>query len=396
MNTFADRVNRVKGSATLAMTTKAGELRAAGVDVINMSVGEPDFPTPAHIIEAAVKAMADGFTRYTPGPGLPELRAAIAEKLERDNNVKVAPTEVIASNGGKHSLFNACMALFEAGDEVIIFSPYWVSFPEFVNFSGATPVIVGTDPDRQFEPLFDELEAKIGSRTKGIIINSPSNPTGGVWSHEAIEQTISLAKQSGLWLFSDECYEALSYDGPFESTAAIDPDYPRILTFQSCSKTYAMTGWRSGYMAGPEDLVKAMSKLQGQSTSCPNSIAQKAAVAALLGDQSVVAEMKSAFISRRKLIVERLNAVEGLECREPGGAFYVFPKVSDLFGRNASGKTLSSPDDVVEYILTESHVVGVSGEAFGDGEHIRLSYAVSNTDIDRAVDRIEAALAKLN
>ena len=288
------------------------------------------------------------------------------------------------------------MALFEAGDEVIIFTPYWVSFPEFVNFTGATPVFVGTDPDQQFEPLFDELETKIGPRTKGLILNSPSNPTGGVWSREAIEQAIAIARKHNLWLFSDECYEALAYDSPFESTAAIDSDYARILTFQSCSKTYAMTGWRSGYMAGPEDLVKAMSKLQGQSTSCPNSIAQKAAIAALLGDQTVVAEMKRAFMGRRELIVRRLNALEGIECRNPGGAFYVFPKVSGLFGRVANGQTLNSPDDVVEYILTESHVVGVSGEAFGDGEHIRLSYAVSNADIDRAVDRIEAALAKLN
>ncbi len=330
MNTFADRVSRVKGSATLARTAKAGELRAAGVDVINMSVGEPDFPTPAHIVEAAVQAMADGFTRYTPGPGLPELRAAIATKLERDNQIKVAPSQIIACNGGKHALFNACMALFEAGDEVIIFTPYWVSFPEFVNFTGATPVFVGTDPDQQFEPLFDELETKIGPRTKGLILNSPSNPTGGVWSREAIEQAIAIARKHNLWLFSDECYEALAYDSPFESTAAIDSDYARILTFQSCSKTYAMTGWRSGYMAGPEDLVKAMSKLQGQSTSCPNSIAQKAAIAALLGDQTVVAEMKRAFMGRRELIVRRLNALEGIECRNPGGAFYVFPKVKPI------------------------------------------------------------------
>ncbi|MCK4578511.1 MAG: pyridoxal phosphate-dependent aminotransferase, partial [Candidatus Marinimicrobia bacterium] len=373
MNIFADRVSRVKGSATLAMATLAGELRAAGVDVINLSVGEPDFPTPSHIIAAAKQAMDDGFTRYTPGPGLPVVRQAAATKLERDSGIKVAPSQIIVSNGGKHSLFNACMALFQAGDEVIMFSPYWVSFPEFVNFSHATPVIVGTNAQSNFEPLFDDLADRITPRTKGIIVNSPSNPTGGVWSRAAMKQVIGIAREHDLWLFSDECYEALTYDEPFESAAYIDPDYEKILTFQSCSKTYAMTGWRCGYMAGPEDVVKAMSKLQGQSTSCPNSIAQMAAVAALTGEQDVVQEMKAAFDRRRKLFVDLLRKIDGIDCAMPGGAFYVFPDVSAFFGKSVDGTEIKTPDDVTQYLLNEAHVVTVSGEAFGDDRHVRLS-----------------------
>jgi len=378
------------------MTTRAAELRAAGVDVINMSVGEPDFPTPAHIVEAAQQAIADGYTRYTPGAGLPQLRQAGATMLARDNGMEATAEQVIISNGGKHPLFNACMALFQQGDEVIIFAPYWVSFPEFVNFAHADPIVVNTDPDLNFEPLFDELEDRITPRTKGIIMNSPSNPTGGVWRREAVQQIIALARKHDLWLFADECYEALVYNGPFVSAAVIDPRYEKILTFQSCSKTYAMTGWRIGYMAGPVELVKAMSRLQGQSTSCPNSIAQMAAVAALTGDQSVVGEMKAAFDRRRKLILERLTAIPGLQCREPGGAFYVFPDVSELFGKSVDGRKLSTPEDVTEYFLTEANVVTVSGEWFGDNRSIRFSYAVSDEDIITATERITAAVARLN
>lgn len=396
MITLADRVSRVKDSAPQAMSTRAAELRATGVDVLNLSVGEPDFPTPPHIVAAAKQAMDDGYTRYTPGPGSPELREAVTVKLSRDNGIVVLPEQVIVSNGAKHSLFNACMALFQKGDEVIIFSPYWVSFPEFLHLSHASPVIVGTDPDRQFEPRFDELAQKITSRTKGIIMNSPSNPTGGVWSRAALERIIEVARSHDLWLFSDECYESLSYDAPFESPASIDPDYEKLLTFQSCSKTYAMTGWRIGYVTGPKELVAAMSKIQGQSTSCPNSIAQRAAIAALTGDQSVVTEMKAAFNRRRHLIVEQLSSIPDLACREPGGAFYVFLNVSELVGKRANGTRIKSPDDVTEYLFTEAHVVTVSGEAFGDSEHIRLSYAASDENLMEAANRIKAAVARLN
>ena len=393
--TFADRVGRIKGSITLEMTARAAELRAQGVDVLNLSAGEPDFPTPDHIIEAAERAMHEGYTRYTPGPGLPQVRQAVAEKLERDNAVRVTPDQVIVSNGCKHALFNASMALFQHGDEVIIFAPYWVSFPELVNLADATPVIISTDPEKQFEPLFDELEDSITPRTKGIILNSPSNPTGGVWSREAVERILELVRGHDLWLFSDECYEALSYDRPFESPAALDPDFEKLLTFQSCSKTYAMTGWRLGYMAGPVSLVKAMTKIQSQSTSSPNSISQMAAVAALTGDQAIVSERREAFRHSRQIIVQELAQIPGLSCRNPGGAFYVFLGVRDLFGQTAAGKTLRNATDVTEYFLDQARVVTVSGEGFGDQEHIRLTYAVSDADISAATSRIGSAVAQL-
>ncbi|UCD37928.1 MAG: pyridoxal phosphate-dependent aminotransferase [Fidelibacterota bacterium] len=396
MLNFADRAARIESSITLEMTARAAELRTAGVDVINLAVGEPDFPTPAHIVAAAKQAMDEGHTRYTPGPGIPALREAITVKLERDNRISATPEQVIVSNGGKHSLFNACLSLFDKGDEVIIFTPYWLSFPDLVKLAHATPIFVGTDPERQFEPRFDELKARITSRTRGIIMNSPSNPTGGVWSREAVELMLELVKEHDLWLLSDECYEALSYDEPFESPASLAPDDEKILTFQSCSKTYAMTGWRIGYMAGPVELVETMSKIQGQSTSCPNAISQMAAIAALTGDQSIVAEYKAAFKRRRGLMVESLSQIPGLSCRNPGGAFYVFLNVSGLFGKRADHQTIRTPKDVTEYLLTAVQVVTVNGEAFGDQEHIRLSYAVSDEDITAAGERITAAVAHLN
>ncbi|MCH7574237.1 MAG: pyridoxal phosphate-dependent aminotransferase [Candidatus Marinimicrobia bacterium] len=392
---FADRVARVKGSVTLEMTAVALQLRNEGKDVLNLSAGEPDFDTPRHIVEAGKKAMDDGFTRYTPAAGLPQTREAVTAKLKRDNNIDVTPAQVIVSNGAKHALFNACMALFQEGDEVIIFAPYWVSFPEFVHLAHATPVILGSDPESNFEPHFDELAAAITPRTRGIIINSPSNPTGGVWSREAIEQTIALARESDLWIFSDECYERLTYDAPFESTASIDPAYEKILTFQSCSKTYAMTGWRMGYMAGPVEVVNAMAKIQGQSTSSPNAIAQIAAIAALTGDQGPAEEMKAAFKRRRELMVDRLSAIPGISCGNPGGAFYVFLNVEELFGKQAQGVQISSPRDVSAYLLKKYYVVTVSGEGFGDDKHIRLSYALADEDIIKATGRIAAAVSEL-
>lgn len=393
---FADRVTRIKGSVTLAMTAKAAELRAKGVDVINLSVGEPDFPTPPHIIAAGKKAMDDGYTRYTAAPGLMLLREAVCTKLARDNDLVVNPEQIIVSNGAKQALYNALMALFQQGDEVIILSPYWVSYPEMVKLSHAEPVVVGSDPNSQFEPKFDELQAAINGKTKGIIINSPSNPTGGVWSREALQRVIDITRKHDLWLFSDECYESLSYDVPFITTASLAPDFEKILTFQSCSKTYAMTGWRTGYMAGPVELVNAMSKIQGQSTSSPNAIGQVAAIEALTGDQTVVGEMKEIFRKRRDIIVSGLGTIEGINCLMPGGAFYVFPDVTGLFGKQANGNVLSSPDDVTEYFLTEAHVVTVAGEGFGDHEHIRMSYSASEDNIEAAIDRIRAAVARLN
>jgi len=389
---FSDRVKRVKPSFTLEMTSRAAELRAKGVDVINFSVGEPDFNTPDHIIRAGKEAMDNGFTKYTAGSGMIELREAICEKLERDNELYYDPNQVLVSNGEKQSLFTACQVLFQQGDEVIIFSPYWVSFPDFVSVTGAKPIFVNTDPLHQFEPVLDDLKAKITPRTKGIIINSPSNPTGGVWSDEAVLKVLEIAQDANAWIPSDECYEQLTYDRPYISTAVLGENTEKVLTFQSCSKTYAMTGWRIGYTAGDEKVIKAMGKLQGQSTSCPSSIAQVAAIEALIGDQSEVTIMRNVFKKRRDYIVTRLNEMNGVHCDTPGGAFYVFPDFSSYMGDD---RNIQSSNDLSMYLLEQKAVVTVAGKAFGSDGNVRFSYAASDEDLARAMDLVEETLKEL-
>ena len=389
---LTDRIGRITPSATLVMTAKAAELRAAGKPVINLSVGEPDFPTPENIRNAGKRAIDEGHTRYTPGGGTLELKKAVVKKLSRDNDLHYDTSQILISCGGKHSLYNACQALFQSGDEVIIFSPYWVSFPDFVSVTGAKPIFVNTDPARQFEPVMDDLKAKITSRTKGIIINSPSNPTGGVWSDEAVLRVLEIAEIAGVWVFSDECYEQLTYDRTYISTAMLGENTEKVLTFQSCSKTYAMTGWRIGYTAGDEKVIKAMGKLQGQSTSCPSSIAQVAAIEALIGDQSEVAIMRNVFKKRRDYIVTRLNEMNGVHCDTPGGAFYVFPDFSSLMGSN---KKIQSSNDLSMYLLEQKAVVTVAGKAFGSDGNVRFSYAASDEDLARAMDLVEETLKEL-
>jgi len=389
---LTERIGRITPSATLAMTAKAAELRAIGKPVINLSVGEPDFPTPKNIRLAGQRAIEEGHTRYTPGGGTMELKKAVVEKLSRDNNLHYDTSQILISCGGKHSLYNACQALFQTGDEVIIFSPYWVSFPDFVSVTGAKPVFVNTDPLHQFEPVLDDLKAKITPRTKGIIINSPSNPTGGVWSDEAVLKVLEIAQDANAWVFSDECYEQLTYDRPYISTAVLGENTEKVLTFQSCSKTYAMTGWRIGYTAGDEKVIQAMGKLQGQSTSCPCSIAQVAATEALIGDQSEVAIMRNVFKKRRDYIVNRLNKMNGVHCDNPGGAFYVFPDFSTLMGSN---KKIQSSNDLSMYLLEQKAVVTVAGKAFGSDGNVRFSYAASDEDLSRAMDLLEETLTEL-
>lgn len=389
---LTDRIGRITPSATLVMTAKAAELRAAGKPVINLSVGEPDFPTPENIRNAGKRAIDEGHTRYTPGGGTLELKKAVVKKLSRDNDLHYDTSQILISCGGKHSLYNACQALFQSGDEVIIFSPYWVSFPDFVSVTGAKPIFVNTDPARQFEPVMDDLKAKITSRTKGIIINSPSNPTGGVWSDEAVLRVLEIAEIAGVWVFSDECYEQLTYDRTYISTAVLGENTEKVLTFQSCSKTYAMTGWRIGYTAGDEKVIKAMGKLQGQSTSCPSSIAQVAAIEALIGDQSEVTIMRNVFKKRRDYIVTRLNEMNGVHCDTPGGAFYVFPDFSSLM---VSNKKIQSSNDLSMYLLEQKAVVTVAGKAFGSDGNVRFSYAASDEDLARAMDLVEETLKEL-
>jgi aspartate aminotransferase len=398
MTKLSNRVYKVKPSFTLQMATIAADMKSKGIDVINLSVGEPDFNTPIKIINAGKKAMDDGYTKYTAGPGMIELREAICEKLQRENGILYKPSDILVSNGEKQSLYNACQALFEEGDEVVVFRPYWVSFPEFVRLADAEPVLVNTLAEKNFEPDFKDLEKKINSKIKGVILNSPSNPTGGVWSKEAIIKLLEIAKKNNWTVISDECYERLVYDGDFISTEKLNRDndvQAQVITCISLSKTYAMTGWRIGYAAGPTSIIKAMSKIQGQATSCANSIGQKAAIEALLGDQGCVEEMKEAFKERREIIVSLLNNIPGVTCRLPGGAFYVFPDFSYYLNMFYEAKLMKDTFDISEYILNQAKVVTVPGDGFGAPGHIRFSYATSTKTIRDGVKRVEAALKKL-
>jgi len=395
---FTNRISRIQPSATLEMTSKAADLKRQNKPVYNMSVGEPDFETPKHIQRAGIYAIENGITKYTSGSGTHELKEAICNKLKRDNQLNFSLNQIVVSCGGKHSLYNACQALFQKNDEVIIFTPYWVSFPDFVSVTGARPVFVKTNNANQNEPDFSDLKKKINTKTKGIIINSPSNPTGGVWSDKAIEKTLNILKDyPDIWIFSDECYEQLTYDIPFKSIARFDNHSSKIITFQSCSKTYAMTGWRIGYIAGEERLVKAISKLQGQSTSCPNSIAQHAAIAALTGDQSCVLNMNTIFKKRRNLIINELSKIDNISCEVPNGAFYVFPDFTNYLNSiDIKGNHIKTSSDLSLYILDATGVVTVAGDSFGAPGYIRLSYAVDEQTIVSAISLINDALKKLN
>ena len=395
---LADRVHKVQPSFTLQMATVAAEMRAEGLDVINFSVGEPDFNTQPHIIRAGQKAMDEGYTKYTAGPGMIEFRKAICEKLKRENDITYTPADILVSNGEKQSLYNVCQALFEAGDSVIVFRPYWVSFPEFVRLADAEPVLVDTVPEHNFEPDFNDLQVKKSPDVKGVIVNSPSNPTGGVWGKDALLRLLKIAKENSWVVISDECYERLVYEGEFYSTEKLNRDHQigaNVVTCLSLSKTYAMTGWRIGYAAGPRDIIKSMSKIQGQSTSCANSIGQKAGIEALMGDQRCVEEMKAAFNKRRDLIVRLLNELPGVSCAMPGGAFYAFPDFSAYLDKQGSGKLLKDTFDISNYILGCAKVVTVPGDGFGAPGHIRFSYATSTDIIERGIGRVRSALEQI-
>ena len=380
------------------MATVAAEMKSKGVDLVNFSVGEPDFNTPPHIINAGKIAMDKGFTKYTAGPGMIEFREAICDKLERENDLRYSIKNILVSNGEKQSLYTACQALFDKGDEVLVCKPYWVSFPEFVRLSDAEPVFVNTIPENNFEIDFTHLDKVISKKTKGIIINSPSNPTGGVWSNEAILRLLKIAKKNNWIIISDECYERLVYNEKYISTEKINRDHKigaTVLTCMSLSKTYAMTGWRIGYTAGPVDLISAMSKLQGQATSCANSIGQFAGIEALSGDQKCVHDMLVLFKERRDLIIKLLNQLPGVNCLIPAGAFYAFPDFSRFLGMEFKGKLLKDTFDISEYILRSSSVVTVPGDGFGAPGHIRFSYATNKQNIEKGIKRIKNALEKI-
>ena len=399
MTVFAERVQRVKPSFTLEMTSKAEELRAQGIDVMNFSAGQPDFNTPENIRNAAKAALDRGQTKYTAGSGTIELREAVCTKLKRENQLDIFPDQVLISNGEKQSLYLVCQSLFEKGDEVLIFKPYWVSFPEFVTLADATPVIVETDAKQNFEPNMEDLKSKITDRVKGIIINSPSNPTGSVWSNEVIINLLGIAKDNGWVVISDECYERLVFNGEFTSSQKLNIDQgidANVLTCMSLSKTYAMTGWRIGYAFGERSIIKAMEKIQGQATSCANSIGQAAAVEALVGDQSAVDFMRKKFRDRRDLMVSLLNTLPSVNCDIPGGAFYAFPDFSKYIGKFFKEKKIKDSFDLCDVILNVAKVVTVPGDGFGAPGHIRFSYTLGSEVIREGIKRVKKVLEQLN
>jgi aspartate aminotransferase len=395
---FSKRVQSVKPSPTLAVTARIQALKAQGIDVIGFGAGEPDFDTPDFIKKAALKALETGFTKYTPVGGIPALKQAIVGRLEKDFHLTFSEDEVMVSAGGKQCLFNLFQALLDDGDEFLIPSPYWTSFPDMVLLAGGQPTALETNEDTGFKITADQLQRAIGSRTRGIILNSPSNPTGAVYTAEELKSIGELILNRDLIVVSDDVYSKIVYPGfRFANVLQVCPELrERTCIVHSFSKTYAMTGWRIGYVAGSPDVIAALSKIQDQSTSNPNSIAQKAAEAALMGPQEEVENMVREFEKRRNVVVDRLNAIDGVSCFPPGGAFYVFPRVSSLFGRKNKGKPITSSDELTMALLQDARVAVVPGEAFGSKEHIRLSYATSMDQIEKGLDRIEDFLQSLD
>ena len=392
-------LDRISPSPTLAITTRVGELKRAGVDVIGLGAGEPDFDTPDFVKEAAIKAIRDGKTKYTNVDGTPELKSAIVEKFARDNYLVYGMNQVSVNVGGKHTLFNAMVATVDAGDEVVIPAPYWVSYPDVVQFAGGVPVVVQCGPEVGYKLSPDALDAAITPRTKWVIINSPSNPTGAAYTAAELKALGAvLDRHPHVWVFADDMYEHIVYDGfEFATMADACPQlYERTLTVNGCSKAYAMTGWRIGYAGGAAWLISAMAKLQSQSTSNPCSIAQAAAVAALNGDQSFLAERNAAFRTRRDLIVGMLNDIPGMHCPTPEGAFYVYPSIAGLIGKTTpAGKVIDSDDAFVGYLLDDAKVAAVQGSAFGLSPAMRISYATSDELLAEAGRRIQSACAAL-
>lgn len=397
MNDLSNRILSLSESETLVMSQKSSELKAQGIDVINLSVGEPDFATPNHIKEAAKKAIDDNFSFYSPVTGFPDLRKAICEKLKTENDLTYALDEIICSNGAKQSICNAILALINKGDEVIIPAPYWVSYPEMVKLAEGTPVVVTAGINQDFKITSNQLKGAISPKTKAIILCSPSNPTGSVYSKAELKALADvLAKHPNIYIISDEIYEHINYIGKHESIAQYEELTDRMIIVNGVSKCYAMTGWRIGWIAAPKEIAKACSKLQGQYTSGPCSISQKAAQAAYEGSQDDVETMRQAFERRKKLTFDLLSDIDGLEVNDPQGAFYLFPKCSSFFGKSFNGRTINDSADLAIYLLEEGHVACVAGNAFGAPEYIRLSYATSDENLVEAVGRIKGALGKLS
>jgi len=395
---LATRVANIKPSETLAITAKANALKAEGRDVIGFGAGEPDFDTPANIKQAAIKAIEDGFTKYTPVGGTDELKDAIINKLKIDNSLVYKRSQIVVSCGAKHSLYNLAQALFEPGDEVIIPAPYWVSYPDIVILAGGKPVILNTLEKDGFKIKPDKLKSAITNNTRALIINGPSNPTGAVYSPEELKAIASVLIDENILIITDDIYEKILYTKyPFANITSVESKLKdRTIVVNGVSKAYAMTGWRIGYAAGPEEIIAAVSKIQSQNTSNPTSISQKASVEALNGDQSVVSMMVGEFRKRRDVIVAALNDIPNVKCLLPEGAFYVFPNVSGVYGRSYKGKKITGSTQLIDYLLDEANVAAVPGAAFGSDDHIRLSYATSLKNIEEGMKRIKNAIARLD
>ncbi len=397
MAQLSNRLNRLAPSATLAMSQKSSEMKAQGIDVINMSVGEPDFNTPDDIKEAAKKAIDENWSRYSPVPGYADLRKAIVNKLKNENGLDYTINEILVSNGAKQSVCNTVMALVNDGEEVIIPAPYWVSYPQMVKLAGGEPVIVNAGFEQDFKMTPEQLEAAITPKTRMLILCSPSNPTGSVYSKEELAALAEVIKRhEDLFVLADEIYEHINYIGHHESIAQFPGMKERAIIVNGVSKAYAMTGWRIGYIAAPEWIVKGCNKLQGQYTSGPCSVSQKAAEAAYTLDQGCVEEMRQAFERRRDLIVKLASEIPGLEVNRPEGAFYLFPKCSSFYGKRCGERMINNSNDLAMYLLEEGHVATVGGDAFGDPDCFRMSYATSDENICEAMRRIKEALAKLS
>ena len=397
MDWLAERAKRIKPSATLAVTARANALKAQGVDVIGFGAGEPDFDTPDPIKEAAWKALREGFTKYTPVGGIDGLKDAIIGRFREDSGITYDRKQILVSCGAKHSLYNLFMAVLNPGDEVLIPAPCWVSYPDMVQLADAVPVLIPSAEKDDFRINPKDLKSRITPKTRALIINSPSNPTGTAYSENELRALVEPAVEAGLLIISDEIYGKLVYDGfRFVSVGSLSEKIRKsAVIVDGVSKSYSMTGWRIGYAAGPPEIIAAMTNIQSQSTSNPTSFAQKGALEALKGPQDFIGKMREEFSRRRDYIVGRLNAMPGVTCRKPQGAFYVFPNVAAHFGKSDQGKKLQGSGDLATYLLEKAHVAVVAGVEFGSDQHIRLSYATSMKLIEEGMNRVEAALKKL-
>ena len=393
---LSDRINNIQPSKTMAVMAMAADLKSKGVDLIDLGAGEPDFPTPEHIRILGRDAMEAGYTKYTKVDGMIELKEAIAAKFERDNGLKYSLDEITVTGGAKQAIFNGIMATINPGDEVIIPAPYWVSFPEIVKMADGVPVIVQLDPSNSYRSTEEPFENYITDKTTAVILNSPSNPVGSLLDDDFIVDVINAAHKHNLLIISDETYERITFDRAYKSIASYEGGYDLTLTVNSMSKTYSMTGWRIGFAGGEKNLIKAMGKIQSQSTSNANSIAQKASAGALNGDQSVVVSMKNAYMERRDLIYKGLSELPGVEVVKPEGTFFIFPDISSFFGKSANGKAINNSTDISEYLVEQAKVVVIPGVAFGSDNNIRISFAASNEVLTEGVTRISDALNLLN